>query len=196
MTGAAYGATHGRVIRLGAGAGFARDRIDPAVALARDGNLDYLVFECLAERTIALAQQQKARHPQEGYDPMLAARLRAVLPWQRAGRFRIVTNMGAANPPAAGRLAQAIARELGMPDLRVAVVGGDDVLNQIHGLDAHFLETGERLATQRDGLIAANAYLGATGIRRATGDLRAGLRPGIVPGTIAARIRLGHGRLG
>ena len=47
--------TGGRIVRLGAGAGFARDRIEPALDLARNGRLDYLIFECLAERTIALA---------------------------------------------------------------------------------------------------------------------------------------------
>ncbi|HWT51407.1 MAG TPA: acyclic terpene utilization AtuA family protein, partial [Caulobacter sp.] len=46
-----------RVVRIGAGAGFAGDRIEPAVELVREGRLDYLVFECLAERTIALAQR-------------------------------------------------------------------------------------------------------------------------------------------
>jgi len=157
-----------RKVRLGAGAGFARDRIEPAVALARDGELDYLVFECLAERTIALAQQRKALDPTQGYDPMLAARLRAVLPWQRTRGFRVVTNMGAANPLAAGRLVRRIACELGMADLKVAVLSGDDVLDPvlatIDTLDARFLETGAALTDRRDHLVAANAYLGAAGI--------------------------------
>jgi len=158
---------HDRIVRLGAGAGFARDRIEPAVALARDGNLDYLIFECLAERTIALAQQQKEHYPELGYDPMLADRLRAVLPQQREKGFRIITNMGAANPLAAGRLALAIARELAITGLKIAVLEGDDVLEQIRTLDTCFLETGEPLAARRESLIAANAYLGAAGIRDA-----------------------------
>ena len=46
-------------IRIGGGAGYGGDRIEPAVDLIRFGNLDYIIFECLAERTIALAQQKK-----------------------------------------------------------------------------------------------------------------------------------------
>jgi len=65
--------------RIGAGAGYAGDRIDPAQALAERGALDVLVFECLAERTIALAQLRRSREPGHGYDPMLQERLRAVL---------------------------------------------------------------------------------------------------------------------
>jgi hypothetical protein len=154
----------GRVIRLGAGAGFARDRIEPAVDLARDGKLDYLIFECLAERTLAMAQQQKEKSPELGYDPMFEARIRAVLPIQRAKRFRIVTNMGAANPAAAGRLALKIAAELGIADLKVAIVEGDDVLREIRTSNLTFLESGEPIAGRARDLVSANAYLGAGAI--------------------------------
>ena len=58
-------------IRLGAGAGYSGDRIEPAVELAEKGDLDYLIFECLAERTIALAQQCRLNDPAKGYDPLL-----------------------------------------------------------------------------------------------------------------------------
>jgi hypothetical protein len=65
-------------IRIGAGAGYSGDRIEPAVELAERGELDYLVFECLAERTIALAQQARRNDPDAGYDPLLADRFKAV----------------------------------------------------------------------------------------------------------------------
>ena len=68
-----------RNIRLGSGAGYSGDRIEPAVELAEHGDIDYLVFECLAERTIALAQQAKQKDPASGFDPLLEARMRAVL---------------------------------------------------------------------------------------------------------------------
>jgi hypothetical protein len=84
--------------RIGAGAGYAGDRIDPAQALAERGQLDALVFECLAERTIALAQLRRRRDPAQGYDPLLPARLRAVLPACLRQGTTIVSNMGAANP--------------------------------------------------------------------------------------------------
>ncbi|WP_043227589.1 acyclic terpene utilization AtuA family protein, partial [Burkholderia glumae] len=74
-----------RPIRLGAGAGYSGDRIEPAVELAEHGALDYLIFECLAERTIAIAQQARRADPARGYDPLLGARMRAVLPAAAAG---------------------------------------------------------------------------------------------------------------
>ena len=55
-----------RHIRIGSGAGYSGDRIDPAVELAEQGSLDYLVFECLAERTIALAQKARRLDPAPG----------------------------------------------------------------------------------------------------------------------------------
>ena len=113
-----------KTIRIGAGAGFAGDRIDPAIDLAREGHLDYLVFECLAERTIALAQLAKRQNRSPGYDPMLRMRMGAVLPLCVANRTRIITNMGAANPEAAARETISIARELGMVGIRVAWVSG------------------------------------------------------------------------
>lgn len=116
-----------RVIRLGAGAGYAGDRIDPAVELAERGDLDYLVFECLAERTIGLAQQARALDPAAGFDPLLEARMRAVLPACLARAIRIITNMGAANPTGAAIAARRVARDLGLSGLRVAAVTGDDV---------------------------------------------------------------------
>ena len=116
-----------RTIRIGAGAGYSGDRIEPAVELAAHGELDYLVFECLAERTIALAQEALRRDPEAGFDPLLAARLRAVLQPCVANKVKIITNMGAANPAGAARAVAAIARDMGLVGLTIAAVTGDDV---------------------------------------------------------------------
>ena len=117
-----------KTIRIGSGAGYSGDRIEPAVELAEKGGLDYLVFECLGERTIALAQQAKMKDPGAGYDPLLAARMRAVLPICARNSVKIVTNMGAANPTAAAEATREIARNLGLKGLKIAAVTGDDVL--------------------------------------------------------------------
>ena len=84
-----------RSIRLGAGAGFSGDRILPAIELAQKGNLDYLIFECLAERTVALAQLEKVKNPKLGFDPLLRERMSAVLPSCKERGIKIITNMGA-----------------------------------------------------------------------------------------------------
>ena len=150
-------------IRIGAGAGYAGDRIPPAVELAEKGQLDYLVFECLAERTIALAQLERSKDPAAGFDLMLAARMRAVLPACLAQGTRIISNMGAANPLQAGHAVLAVARELGLPQVKVAVVMGDDVLATLTqtGLSLPVLESEQTLADLQPQLISANAYLGA-----------------------------------
>lgn len=152
----------GDILRIGTGAGFQGDRIDPAVDLAERGALDYLVFECLAERTIALAQQARLADPEAGYDPLLERRMRAVLPACARNGTRIVTNMGAANPQAAARATRAVARELGLTGLKVAAVTGDDVLDRIGPCVLE--ETGTPAAALGAGLVSANAYIGAAGI--------------------------------
>lgn len=156
-----------RQIRIGAGAGYSGDRIEPAVELAEHGRLDYLVFECLAERTIALAQQARRHDPALGYDPLLAARMRAVLPACRRAGTVIISNMGAANPVAAAELVCAIARELGLAGLKVAAVTGDDVTAAVSDGTCRILEDGRPVAELGAGLISANAYLGAEPIVRA-----------------------------
>lgn len=150
-----------RCIRIGAGAGYAGDRIEPAVELAEEGALDYLVFECLAERTMALAQQEKQRDPARGYDPLLAARMEAVLPACAASGVRVITNAGAANPLAAAERVRAVVRSLGLRGLKIAAVTGDDVLQVVRREDLRIQETGERLAALGDRVVSANAYIGA-----------------------------------
>lgn len=154
----------GRVVRIGAGAGYSGDRIEPAVELAEHGALDYLVFECLAERTIAIAQQARRQDPQLGYDPLLEARMKAVLPAAIRNGVRIISNMGAANPLAAARKTAQIARSLGLGDVKIAAVTGDDVLDVVQRGDFTFEESGERVASYRDRIVSANAYLGAAPI--------------------------------
>jgi len=152
-----------RTIRIGAGAGYSGDRIEPAVELAEKGELDYLVFECLAERTIALAQQARITDPAAGFDPLLAARMQAVLPICRANNIRIITNMGAANPVSAAEATRSIARELGLSGLKIAAVTGDDVLHQAKAADLA-LDVGGTISALDNRVLSANAYIGARSI--------------------------------
>ena len=155
-------------LRIGAGAGYSGDRIPPALELVEKGELDYLVFECLAERTIALAQLQRSQDARLGFDALLDARMRAVLLMCVAKGVKIITNMGAANPLAAGHEVIRVARELGIGKLSVAVVLGDDVLAAMQGqADAQglpLLESDKTFASLGVSVISANAYIGAGGI--------------------------------
>ena len=127
--------------------------------LASQGELDFLALECLAERTIALAQLRKLADPAGGFDPLLETRMSALLPLALRHGFRIVTNMGAANPLGAGRKVISLAKSLGLR-VKVAVLSGDDVLS--------LLEPGMRTIEARGAplseygaLVSANAYFGA-----------------------------------
>jgi hypothetical protein len=157
-----------RSVRIGAGAGYAGDRWEPALELIETSRLDYLCFECLAERTIALGQIERRKDPERGYNPFLGDRWRALLGLAKTRGVRIVTNMGAANPLAAARATLAIANELGLPPLKVAVVLGDDVLAAVQARpDLPMLESGAPVGSLGNRIVSANAYLGAEPIRDA-----------------------------
>ena len=155
-------------LRIGAGASFADDRIAPAVELAERGELDYLVFECLAERTVARENLTRMKQPDKGYTPRLLDRIGAVLPACLRNGVRIVSNMGAANPDAAARLIRQHADEQRLGSVSCAVVKGDDVAEILRAQpQLPIMETGEPLEALLPKMASANAYLGADVICRA-----------------------------
>lgn len=144
------------ICSIGAGAGFAGDRVEPAVALAASGKVDAVVLECLAERTLVPALKARADNPGAGFDPRLRRRFTALLPVARANRCRIVSNLGAANPRAAGRAIANLGIELGCHGLRVAAVHGDDVM--------HLREAIAWTRPLNGSLLGAHAYLGSSAL--------------------------------
>jgi hypothetical protein len=159
---------------IGCAAGFSGDRTDAAgpvvdtlIARLAGGPADqraFLIFETLAERTLALAQLRRRDNPEAGYEPLLDAMLRPVLARCLAHGIRIVSNFGAANPRAAARHIARMARELGADAPRIAVVEGDDLSGAVHRALLH-----EALGAQMEGLriVSANAYIGAEPIAAA-----------------------------
>ena len=155
-------------LRIGAGAGFAGDRWEPAVELVEHGDIDVIAFECLAERTIARETLALHRGAGPGYSPKLEERLRAVLPACTAKKIRVVTNMGAAAPEAAARATCGIAAELELGDFSCAVLLGDDVREVISKRpEMVLLESGEPLESILPRMASANAYLGADAVAEA-----------------------------
>ncbi|WP_017608584.1 acyclic terpene utilization AtuA family protein [Nocardiopsis xinjiangensis] len=145
-------------VRIGCGAGFAGDRIEPAVDLVERGELDTLVLECLGERTVSLAALRAGDGSGPGYDPLLRRRLLPLLePLARHGT-RLVTNAGAADPVGAARMVRELARAEGLSP-RIAAVTGDDVLDRIDR-SAPAWEDGLPLESHGE-LVSAHAYLGA-----------------------------------
>jgi hypothetical protein len=156
---------------LGNGAGFSGDRVDAAIpvvrSLLRRGLPAAMFFECLAERTIALAQIEKRRDPEAGYEPMLERLLEPILTDCARAGIPILGNFGAANPPAAARCVARLARRLGLPGLRIGVVTGDDVSATVDldALTPHEADAGLDMAEWR--LVSANAYIGAAPLAEA-----------------------------
>jgi len=151
-------------IVIGAGAGYAGDRIEPAEELVRSGRLDYIVFECLAERTIALAQQRKLNDCKKGYDELLPQRMMRLLPHCHVHGVKLITNMGAANPLAALEMTVEIAQRHGLTGMKIAAVTGDDVKKVMTRLNPVILETGKSMSELWSDCFSANAYLGAESI--------------------------------
>src|SRR4029450_196289 len=124
---------------IGAAAGFAGDRSDagaPLVdALAAQSGPRFLMFETLAERTLALCQLERRQHPQRGYSPALERLLPPVLARCLSSGIRIVGNFGGANPPAAARRIAEMARSIGLRVPRIAIVEGDDIVTRLSAAD-------------------------------------------------------------
>lgn len=160
------------LLRIGCAAGFSGDRTDAAgpvvEALIAAGGPAFLIFECLAERTLALAQLARRTDPGQGYEPLLDELLRPVLARCLEHGIRIVSNFGAANPRGASRRIAALAAELGLPPPRIAVVEGDDIGGAAQrDLLRGALGLPSAAAGRRDdadplsALVCANVYLGA-----------------------------------
>jgi hypothetical protein len=167
------------VIRIGCGGAFAEDRVDWAVELAESGLVEYMGFDCLAERSIGLAVHRRERGSGtelmhrpivsegrvagQGQDPRLAQIVRELAPFLGRGN-RVIGNFGAANPAAAGQEVVEGLRKAGLPGTKVGVIYGDDVLDQVRKLDAELPEMGCRASDMSEKIFAANAYIGSGGI--------------------------------
>ena len=149
-------------LHIGCAAGFSGDRIDAAAPVVRTlidrGGPAFLVYETLAERTLALAQLLRRGNPEGGYEPRLDALLRPVLADCLRHGIRVVGNFGAANPEGAAARIAALARELGLAVPRIAVIQGDD----LSGPAYRPLLRGQ-IGPAFDDLdvLCANAYIGA-----------------------------------
>ncbi|MFA7665379.1 MAG: acyclic terpene utilization AtuA family protein [Burkholderiaceae bacterium] len=171
-----------KTIRIGSGAAWWGDRIEPAALNAAQGALDYLCFETMAEATVSAAQVRARRDASfPGYDTWLDDRMRAVLPACMARGTRIVSNQGWINPDGAAQRIVHWLREFGFKGVRVAAVNGSLITDRVLELADRIMENGEPTASLAASLISAEAYLGAEPIVEA---LRAGAQI-VVTGRVA-----------
>lgn len=155
-----------KTVRIGNGQGFWGDNVDAPVELIHGGPIDYVGLDYLSEVTLSIMMRQKIRDPKQGYATDFIGLIRRVLPEIKERNVRILTNAGGLNPTACRARLLEVARELGVKDVRVGVVEGDDVFARLPELIAaghrmENLDTGEPLATIADKMMSANAYLGA-----------------------------------
>jgi hypothetical protein len=179
-------------VHIGCGAGFAGDRFDAAVpvvaALAAAQGERFLIYEVLAERTLAIAQRLRSDDTRLGYSPFLDTYLPLVLADCHRHGVRIVTNMGAANPLGAARRVLELAHALGIRGLKVAAVTGDDLLASMSEAEIRCEPVMEGIALGERPIVAANAYLGAQPVADA---LATGAHVVLVGRTTDAALSLG-----
>ncbi len=153
-----------KTIRIATGAGYAGDRLEPALEAMEKGNIDYISFECLAERTIAIAQQAKLKDPSKGYNGLLEYRMEKVLPLAKEKGIKVITNMGAANPERAAEVCAQIAEAYGITGLKIAAVTGDDVADILDKYDDTIVWETKAPLKELEGIVSANVYMGSEGI--------------------------------
>jgi len=142
------------------------DRLEPALDLARSGRVDYLVFDALAERTLAMAQLRRLANPADGYDSRLAVTVAGLAQHVQDG-LKVIGNFGAANVEAATDVVVDGFRKAGIRGVRIAAITGDNVLAQVLELNPYIDDLGCTLTELGDRVTSANAYLGAREIKEA-----------------------------
>ena len=154
-------------IRIAAGQGFWGDLPDAPVRQVEGGPIDYLMLDYLAEVTMSIMQKQKARDPSAGYARDFVPLMRRILPTCVEREIKVTANAGGVNVRGCADAVIDVARELGLEGkVRIGIVTGDDIMPRLdelleRGVELRNMDNGEPLATVRDRIQSANAYLGA-----------------------------------
>jgi hypothetical protein len=157
-------------IRIAAGQGFWGDLPDAPVRQVEEGPIDYLMLDYLAEVTMSIMQKQKARDPKAGYARDFVPLMKRILPACVERDIKVTANAGGVNVEGCAAAVRDVARELDLSGkLKIGIVTGDDILDQIddllaRGIELRNMDTGEPLATVRERIQSANVYLGAAPI--------------------------------
>lgn len=159
-----------RVVRIGGASGYWGDSAEAARQLVQKGNVNYLVFDYLAEVTMSILVRARAKTPDAGYArDFVELVMKPLLPEIHRRGIRVVANAGGVNITACANALAKVAEEAGLK-LRIAAVVGDDLMDRVDALrgeDVRDMTTGKPMP---DRLISANAYLGAFPIAAALDD--------------------------
>ncbi len=156
-------------IRIASGQGFWGDLPNAPVNQVKQGPIDYLVMDYLAEVTMSIMQKQKMKNPDWGYARDFVGVIDQILPEISNQGVKVISNAGGVNPLACKDEILKIAKARGFTGLKVAVVDGDNILDNIDELiaDGHQLknmDTGKPISTVKDQLLSANVYFGCRAI--------------------------------
>src|SRR5919199_2002719 len=154
-------------IRIACGQGFWGDMLDAPVRQVREGPIDYLMLDYLAEVTMSIMQKQRARDPGAGFARDFVPLMGEILPACVERNIRVTANAGGVNPRGCAEAVRDVARELGLAGrLKIGTVTGDDIMHRLdellgRGVELRNMDPGEPLSTVRERVQSANAYLGA-----------------------------------
>ena len=153
-------------IRIASGQGFWGDLIDAPYYQVVSGDIDYLVMDYLAEVTMSILQKQKNKNPKLGYAKDIPELMERILPVCKKKNIKVITNGGGVNPEGCAEAILEAAKKVGITDLKVAVVLGDNINDRIDeiinaGCELNNMETGESIKPVKDKLLSANVYFGA-----------------------------------
>jgi hypothetical protein len=157
-------------LRIAAGQGFWGDLPDAPVRQVEGGQIDYLMLDYLAEVTMSIMQKQRARDPSSGYARDFVPLMKQILPACVERNIKVIANAGGVNVEGCAAAVREVANSLGLNGkLKIGIVTGDNILDHIddllaRGIELSNMDTGQPLATVRDRIQSANAYLGAAPI--------------------------------
>ncbi len=153
-------------IRIASGQGFWGDLIEAPYWQVTKGPIDYLVMDYLAEVTMSILQKQKNKNPDLGYARDIPGLMKKILPICKEKGIKVITNGGGVNPVACAEAIIKVAKDIGIKNLKIGVVVGDDIKDKIDdvisaGCELNNMETGESVKTVKDKILSANVYFGA-----------------------------------
>ena len=162
------------LVRVANGQGFWGDSILGPIRLLREGPVDYLTLDYLAEVTLSIMQKLRARDPSRGYATDFVKLVDRVLPELVEKDVRVIANAGGVNPLVCKDALFEVIGKHGVGGVDIAVIEGDDILTQLDdllakGQELANMDTGEPLSTIRDRVSSANVYLGAFPVAEALG---------------------------
>ena len=155
-----------KTVLIANGQGFWGDSLLGPLRLVEEGPLDYLTLDYLAEVTMSIMQKQKLRNPSAGYATDFVEMLRQILPTCQKKGIKVIANAGGVNPKGCLEAIQSVVKELGMTGIKIGIVEGDDILDQIPELMASGekfknLDNGAAVDSILDKMSSANVYIGA-----------------------------------